>query len=669
MQQYCHSLTEYRRLKTLEVKIGDLLLGNAHPIRIQTMTTTDTMDTMGTVEQSIRCIEAGAELVRITAPSKKEAENLLNIKHELRRRGYNTPLVADIHFTPNAAEIAARIVEKVRVNPGNYIDKKKFEFIEYTDTEYNEEIDRIRERFTPLVKICKEYGTAMRIGTNHGSLSDRIMSRYGDTPMGMVESAMEFLRVARAESYHNIILSMKSSNPLVMVQAYRLLIRTMEDEFGACYPLHLGVTEAGDGEDGRIKSAIGIGTLLEDGIGDTIRVSLTEDPEFEIPVCKDLVKRYEGRVTAAAMIPSVDKLPYSPFEYRRRPTKAVANIGDHHVPVVVADFMEAAGIDRTDLKAVGYSYDAVSDKWNIGDAAADYLYTGKKLVGFDLPGTLRVICDHATWMQTDRIHYLPLYQGKEYLHTTERSSLMNFISIDAADGSLSDMLEAIRSDETAVLCCWSSHPQPMLSVRRLIIELMSRGIDCPLILAVESSDSTIDEQLIHFSTEAGSLFLEGMGDGIWLMNDPKKIVNNRVSGRTYLETRNNHQFINNTSFSILQATRTRISKTEYISCPSCGRTLFDLQETTARIRSVTHHLKGVKIAIMGCIVNGPGEMADADFGYVGSGPGKITLYRGKEVVKRGVDSAIAVQELINLLKESDAWIEPAAVISEGRVAS
>src|SRR5215469_1912454 len=295
MQSYCNSLTTYSRLKTLEVKIGDLLLGNFHPIRVQTMTTTDTMDTLATVEQSIRCIEAGAQLVRITAPSKKEAENLENIKKELHHRGYTTPLVADIHFTPNAAEIAARIVEKVRINPGNYIDKKKFEHIEYTDAEYNEEIDRIRQRFTPLIKICKEYGTAMRIGTNHGSLSDRIMSRYGDTPMGMVESAMEFLRVARGENYHDIVLSMKSSNPQVMVQAYRLLIRKMQEEFGVCYPLHLGVTEAGDGEDGRIKSAMGIGTLLEDGIGDTIRVSLTEDPEFEIPVCKDLVSRYQTR--------------------------------------------------------------------------------------------------------------------------------------------------------------------------------------------------------------------------------------------------------------------------------------------------------------------------------------------------------------------------------------
>lgn len=458
---------------------------------------------------------------------------------------------------------------------------------------------------------------------------------------------------------------MKSSNPQVMVQAYRLLIRTMEDEFGACYPLHLGVTEAGDGEDGRIKSAIGIGTLLEDGIGDTIRVSLTEDPEFEIPVCKDLVKRYAGRSEGDAAIPSIDKIPYSPFEYRRRAAREVVNIGDHHVPVVVADFMPAASISRGDLKAIDYSYDAVSDKWNIGDAAADYLYSGRKTVDFDLPGTLRVICDYAVWLGTDRRQYFPLYQGVEYLKAAERSSLLNFISIDAAS-DVSDILEAVLADGTAVLCCWSTAAFPMLSVRRLVMELMNRGISCPIIVAVESEDSTIDEQLIHFSTEAGALLLEGMGDGIWLMNDPKKIVNSRVSGRTYLETRNNHQFINNTSFSILQATRTRISKTEYISCPSCGRTLFDLQETTARIRSVTHHLKGVKIAIMGCIVNGPGEMADADFGYVGSGPGKITLYRGKEVVKRGVDSSIAVQELVNLLKESSVWVEPALVVSEGR---
>lgn len=661
MQLYCDSLTEYKRLATREVRIGDLLLGNFNPIRVQTMTTTDTMDTFATVEQTIRCIEAGAELVRITAPSKKEAENLLNIKNELHKRGYKTPLIADIHFTPNAAEIAARIIEKVRVNPGNYVDKKKFEQIDYTDAEYAEEIDRIRDRFTPLVKICKEYGTAMRIGTNHGSLSDRIMSRYGDTPMGMVESAMEFLRIARNESYHNIILSMKSSNPQVMVQAYRLLVNVMMDEFGECYPLHLGVTEAGDGEDGRIKSAIGIGTLLEDGIGDTIRVSLTEDPEFEIPVCRDLVKRYTVRQSAnKEAIPAITKTPYSPFEYTRRNTDIVSNIGSKGVPVVVADFMKAATIHHEDLQAIGYTYNTETDKWAIADAAADYLYTGKKLLDFALPGTLKVICDHAVWLNApDKEKYYPLFQSIEYLKSTDRSGGLNFVATDVNAPASLELLQAISKDKTVVLCLYSTNAHAMPSVRRFIIELMNQGIHCPVILAVESNDTTIDEQLIHFSTDNGALLLDGMGDGVWLMNEPEKIQNQKVSGRTYLETKNNHQFINNTSFSILQATRTRISKTEYISCPSCGRTLFDLQETTAKIRSVTHHLKGVKIAIMGCIVNGPGEMADADFGYVGSGPGKITLYKGKEVVKRNVDSAIAVEELINLLKENDAWVEKA----------
>jgi (E)-4-hydroxy-3-methylbut-2-enyl-diphosphate synthase len=654
---YCESLTDYKRLKTREVSIGDLLMGNGHPIRIQTMTTTDTMDTLATVEQTIRCIEAGAELVRITAPSKKDAENLLNIKNELHRRGYKTPLVADIHFTPNAAEIAARIVEKVRVNPGNYVDKKKFEQIEYSDAEYAEEIERIRERFTPLVKICKEYGTAMRIGANHGSLSDRIMSRYGDTPMGMVESAMEFLRIARLESYHNIVLSMKASNPQVMVQAYRLLVQTMMNEFGECYPLHLGVTEAGDGEDGRIKSAIGIGTLLEDGLGDTIRVSLTEDPEFEIPVCKDLVKRYENRKSAPG-IPAIEKIPYSPFEYKRRETHAVSNIGGKQVPVVVADFSKEKQVTPAALRSIGYSYDEATDKWTIHDGAADYIYTGDKTIPFLLPGTLKVICDFDTWKKVeDKEKYFPYFLNRQYLQTSDLSPLMNFISIDVSQSYAEELIQDLRNDKTAVPCIWSSHPHAMASCRRFIMELMNQGISCPVIVAVHCNDATIDEQLIHFSTESGALSLDGMGDGLWLINDPSKVQNVKVSGRTYLETKNNHQFINNTSFSILQATRTRISKTEYISCPSCGRTLFDLQETTAKIRAVTHHLKGVKIAIMGCIVNGPGEMADADFGYVGSGPGKITLYKGKEIVKRNVESSVAVEELINLLKEHGAWVE------------
>jgi (E)-4-hydroxy-3-methylbut-2-enyl-diphosphate synthase len=659
------SLCTYNRLVTREVKIGDLMLGNGHPIRIQTMTTTDTMDTIATVEQSIRCIEAGAELVRITAPSKNEALNLQNIKDELRRRGYTTPLVADIHFTPNAAEIAARIIEKVRVNPGNYVDKKKFEFIEYTDADYVEEIERIRDRFTPLVKICKEYGTAMRIGTNHGSLSDRIMSRYGDSAMGMVESAMEFLRIARDESYHNIILSMKSSNPQVMVQAYRLLVETMTNEFGVCYPLHLGVTEAGDGEDGRIKSAIGIGTLLEDGIGDTIRVSLTEDPEFEIPVCKDIVSRYNNHA-ATPELPAIDKLPYSPFEYARRKSIAVENIGGKQVPVVVADLSSRDSIAPSDLQSIGYTYDEPTDKWAIGDAAADYVYTGGTPIAFGLPGTLKNIVQASAWKQNSESVF-PIFGLADFNLATLKSDRINFVQVDAYitadEQALTEVTKGLKSaaeDKTVVFCISSNNVNAMQSVRRMFIQFADLSITQPVILVTDSGGSTPDEHLIHFATETGALLLDGLGDGICLgFSAGSSLDNPVVKGRTYLPVKDIYQFTNNTAFSILQATRTRISKTEYISCPSCGRTLFDLQETTAKIRSVTNHLKGVKIAIMGCIVNGPGEMADADFGYVGSGPGKITLYRSKEIVKKNVDSEVAVDELIQLLKDSGAWVEPA----------
>ncbi len=672
MQLYCNSLTQLSRLKTREVKIGDLRLGNGHPIRVQTMTTTDTMDTMATVEQTIRCIEAGAELVRITAPSKKEAENLQNIKDELRKRGYTTPLVADIHFTPNAAEIAARIVEKVRVNPGNYVDKKKFEQIDYTDAEYLEEIERIRERFTPLVLICKEHGTAMRIGTNHGSLSDRIMSRYGDTPIGMVESAMEFLRIARSEDYHNIILSMKASNPQVMVQAYRLLIQQMQTEFGECYPLHLGVTEAGDGEDGRVKSAAGIGTLLEDGIGDTVRVSLTEDPELEIPVCKDLIKRYslEGRNgNTHGMVPAITKIPYDPFNYSRRKTFAVGNIGGAQVPVVIADLSKLSQITPTHLEAIGYKYDEATDKWTIGDAAADYIFTGNQLLDFALPGTLKVIVYPATYEECpDKYSYIPIFDRSGYANAKTKSDTINFVMIDCYndDTAVNDytFLEEFANDSTVVLCLSSTNTNAMQSIRRMMMELMNLQVQNPVVIITDSNWQTADEHLIHYATECGSLLLDGMGDGICLgMNaNSYQLMNTGAvdtSGRNYLSNTSVEQFINSSAFSILQATRTRISKTEYISCPSCGRTLFDLQETTAKIRNVTNHLKGVKIAIMGCIVNGPGEMADADFGYVGSGVGKITLYKGKDIMKRNIDSEIAVSELINLLKEHGAWVEPA----------
>jgi (E)-4-hydroxy-3-methylbut-2-enyl-diphosphate synthase len=669
MQLYCNSLTQIARLATREVRVGDLSLGNFNPIRLQTMTTTDTMNTMATVEQTIRCIEAGADLVRITAPSKFEAENLLQIKNELRKRGYSTPLIADIHFTPNAAEIAARIIEKVRVNPGNYVDKKKFEQIDYTDIEYAEEIDRIRERFSPLVKICREYGTAMRIGTNHGSLSDRIMSRYGDTPMGMVESAMEFLRIARDERFHNIVLSMKASNPQVMVQAYRLLIQQMDAEFGEAYPLHLGVTEAGDGEDGRVKSAAGIGTLLEDGIGDTVRVSLTEDPEFEIPVCRDLVKRYTtiNKNPANNSIPPIEKPNYDPFHFSRRESFTVNNIGGKQVPVVVADLSKMQTIKTADLSAIGYHYNADIDKWNIADTAADYIFTGHHTIDFNLPGTLKVICFPVTAFEAkDPEKYFPIFDARGFLDSENKNPEMNFVMIDCYSDTTSindyTYLDEIANKQNVVLCLSSTKKQAMPAVRRMFMELNTRNIKNPVILITDSNWSSTDEHLIHFSTETGALFLDGFGDGICLglsSNSYHTALVNNASGRNYLNNLSAEQFCNNTAFSILQATRTRISKTEYISCPSCGRTLFDLQETTARIRSVTHHLKGVKIAIMGCIVNGPGEMADADFGYVGSGAGKITLYRSKEIMKKNIDSSIAVNELIQLLKDSGAWIDPA----------
>lgn len=684
------------RLPTREVRIGSLMLGAGHPVRIQTMTTTDTMDIAATVAQTIRCIEAGAELVRITAPSKKEAEALQPIKDAVRAAGFSTPLVADIHFTPNAAEIAARIVEKVRVNPGNYVDKKKFDLLEYTDEEYAAEIERIRERFTPLVRICRECGTAMRIGTNHGSLSDRIMSRYGDTPVGMVESAMEFLRIARDESFHQIVLSMKSSNPQVMVQAYRLLVRHMQEEFGECYPLHLGVTEAGDGEDGRIKSAIGIGTLLEAGIGDTIRVSLTEDPEFEIPVCRDLVKKYAPVIPPAPLLlpagypqEQMDDLRSQDFLsepteslsgglqpatlamsnadatrlYSRRPSIPIHNIGGNHVPVVLADFSQATNIRAEDLRSIGYIYDVATDKWSIADAAADYIFLGKNTLDFEIPGTLRPIVNADVWqrLKENRADYLPLL-GASQLPAALPNSPITFAAayLDAGGAFGATDLEnltAHSTNPTLVLCLVATSLTPAVDLKKAVRTLDQRGFRAPIIIAAESQSTTVDDQLIDFSTAAGSPLLDGIGDGVWLMNDPHKMQNTRSTGRTYLLVENNHQFLNNTAFSVLQATRTRISKTEYISCPSCGRTLFDLQETTAKIRAATHHLKGVKIAIMGCIVNGPGEMADADFGYVGSGPGKITLYRGREVVKRSVDSDVAVEELILLLKENGAWVE------------
>ncbi len=638
---YCNSLTQFSRYKTRVVTIGDVPLGGDHPIRIQSMTTTDTMNTIATVEQCIRMIDAGCEYVRITAPSIKEAQNLEIIKKELKARGYTTPLIADIHFTPNAAELAARIVEKVRVNPGNYADKKKFESIEYTDATYISELDRIRERFTPLVKICKEYGTAMRIGTNHGSLSDRILSRYGDTPLGMVESALEFLRICEDNNYYNIVLSMKASNPQVMVQAYRLLIKTMQEN-NMNYPLHLGVTEAGEGEDGRIKSAIGIGALLEDGIGDTVRVSLTEDPEFEIPVAKNLVERYSNRKNHPSILEIKNELPYSPYDFKKRISNEVINIGGHNVPRVIADFSGKQTINPASFFATGNNYSVPLDKWNLTDQACDYVFVGDNKVDFQTPGTLGLIYNAATWWELkNKTRCYPFFTWNEFLKCEKKSEILNFVSVTIDDVLNFSNLSLSESSDPIVLVFQTSNLHGMAEQRRMFIELMQKNSRLPVIIKRNYENLSEEQFQLHVSTDLGALFLDGMGDGVWI---------NQVNCSS-------PKNINSTAFGILQATRTRISKTEYISCPSCGRTLFDLQETTAKIRNRTDHLKGVKIGIMGCIVNGPGEMADADYGYVGTGIDKITLYKGREVVERNVNSEKAVDALVDLIKKHGDWVE------------
>jgi (E)-4-hydroxy-3-methylbut-2-enyl-diphosphate synthase len=608
----------YQRRKTSTVKIGELHIGSDHPIVPQSMTTTDTMDTQKSVEQIIRMVNTGCELVRLTAPSMNEAQNLAEIKKALLEKGINVPLVADIHFTPNAAELAAKIVEKVRVNPGNYADKKKFDTIDYTDEEYQEEIDRIREKFVPLIKICAAHGTALRIGTNHGSLSDRIMSRYGDTALGMVESAMEFLRIAEDENFHNIVLSMKSSNPQVMVQAYRLLVKTM-DENNMHYPLHLGVTEAGDGDDGRIKSALGIGALLEDGIGDTVRVSLTEDPEFEVPVAKKLIERYnqiqQDNYTQIDLNNST-KTNWSAFEYKRRESHEVYNFGAHQVPRVIIDFSNHTNLQASELQAIGHIYDASIDKWHMSDLGSDFIFLGENKAAFMLPMGLKAIYHSSVWnLVSDKVNSFPLFTTDEILqgkHQIAHSSTLNFVKLNAE--TLNEKIIAQANEiKNVVFIVESKAANPMTILRELFFKMNDWNVKKPIVLAHNYSSVTDEEKfMLHCSTDFGGLLIDGFGDAIFMTANA--IDNKRI---------------NQIAFGILQAARTRISKTEYISCPSCGRTLFDLQETTALIRNRTDHLKGIKIAIMGCIVNGPGEMADADYGYVGSGVGKITLYKGK----------------------------------------
>ncbi len=633
-EDYCNSLTSYSRFKTKEVIVGKIGIGGNNPIRIQSMTTTDTMDTEQTVDQSIRMIKAGSELVRITAPSKREAENLINIKKEIRDRGYDTPLVADIHFTPNAALIAAEIVEKVRINPGNYIDKKKFNIIEYNDESYGRELDKIKDKLIPLINVCKENDTAMRIGTNHGSLSDRILSRYGDTPLGMVESALEFVRICEELDYYDLIISMKASNTQIMVQAYRLAVAMMKKE-NMNYPLHLGVTEAGDGEDGRIKSSVGIGALLEDGIGDTIRVSLTEEPELELPVAKLLINHYKER-SKHPKIPTIVQSSFQPYSYSKRKSLLMNNIGKENVPRVIADMSNQNEILFKDFQDVGYTYSKKLDKWVIGDQAVDYIYVGDKKLNFSLPGTLFIIQNIKYW-ENDKQSF-PLFTLDEYFNNNQKRGLINFINISTSE-FFSNNIARLQNDDSVILLINSDNNHWVADSRRIFFELEKIKWKVPVIIKKEYNNITKNEFQLYSSIDIGSLLLDGFGDGIWLSSDFPNDINTKQI------------------FGILQATRTRISKTEYISCPSCGRTLFDLQKVTSEIRSRTNHLKGVKIGIMGCIVNGPGEMADADYGYVGTGVDQISLYKGYEVVKRNIPADIAVDALIDLIKANGDWVE------------
>ncbi len=630
IRPYCNNPYARKRLRTSVVTIGNLEMGGDFPIRLQSMTTTDTMDTEKSIEQSIRMIEAGCELVRLTAPSKNEAYNLKNIKDGLHALGYSAPLVADIHFTPNAAEIAAEIVEKVRVNPGNYADKKKFENIEYTADTYQDELERIEEKFTPLVLLCKNKNTAMRIGTNHGSLSDRILSRYGDTPLGMVESAMEFIRICEKHEYYNLVISMKASNTVVMVQAYRLLAATMLEN-GKCYPLHLGVTEAGDGEDGRIKSAVGIGALLEDGLGDTIRVSLTEEPEFEIPVARKLAEKFINQENVLD-IPYNEPLTYSPYFYEKHHGAEHHNIGGSHVPIVFADLSHKTEIKPANFFGFGYTYSIELDKWNLMDQAADYVYIGKNTLDFEVPGTLGIVVDYDVWLDKyqNKSGYYPL---SDQLISTDG---IYFYS-PKNEFSVSDEL---LNHPNAILILSTQYSNKTQVFRKIINQLANKNINNPTILSGTYKIADEETFQLYSASDTGSILIDGFGDGIWIKSDQS------------IKT------INTTSFGILQATRTRISKTEYISCPSCGRTLFDLQETTAKIRKRTSHLKGLKIGIMGCIVNGPGEMADADYGYVGTGPGKINLYKEKTVVGKNIPESEAVEALVNLIRNNGDWIDP-----------
>ncbi len=604
------NLFNYHRRKTSVVNVGGVPMGGDNPIRVQSMATVSTNDTEGCVAQARRIIEAGGEYVRFTTQGTREAENLRHINAGLRSQGINTPLVADVHFNPHVAEVAARYAEKVRINPGNYVDPARtFRQLEYTDEEYAAELQKIEDTLLPLLQICREHHTALRIGVNHGSLSDRIMSRYGDTPEGIVESCMEFLRICRREAYNDVVISIKASNTVVMVRSVRLLVHQMEKEY-MHYPLHLGVTEAGEGEDGRIKSAVGIGALLADGIGDTIRVSLSEEPECEIPVARHLVDYIDHRA-GHTFIPTTPARDFDFLRPKRRATTAVGNIGGSHVPVVV-------------LSGDADVHDA---EWR-----PDYLYIGQDKPKERIEGQ-RYIVDYNVYDGTPLTYPIFPHTAMPLLASVKAS--VKFLVLNYAD-NLEEYTACLKAHPEVVAVCVSQHANRLGEQRAFVHELMKAGATNPVVFAqayAHSQEEKSDFQ-IEAAADMGALMLDGLTDGLWLLNDGDLSATDILS----------------TSLGILQAARLRMSKTEYISCPGCGRTLYDLQATIARIKAATQHLKGLKIGIMGCIVNGPGEMADADYGYVGAGRGKVSLYRGKECVEKNIPEADAVEHLLQLIE-------------------
>ena len=613
-------LFNYRRRQTVEVQVGGTPLGGDNPIRVQSMTTTPTTDTEACVAQAERIIKAGGEYVRLTTQGVREAENLKNINARLREDGYMTPLVADVHFNPHVAEVAALYAEKVRINPGNYVDPARtFKRLEYTDEEYAEELKKIERQFVPLLNLCKEHHTALRIGVNHGSLSDRIMSRYGDTPEGIVESCMEFLRICRREHFDNVVISIKASNTVVMVRSVRLLVSEMESE-GMNYPLHLGVTEAGEGEDGRIKSAVGIGALLADGLGDTVRVSLSEEPEAEIPVARHLVDYVTARA-GHTPIPGTEAPGFDWLRPERRKTVAAAGIGGSNVPVVIASMLE--GDDPSVLSAGT-------------DIMPDFVYTGQHVPEKRLPGQ-RYIVDFGVYAQlADKSGVYPIfpYNAVPFISSVEAEAKFLVLPYGADSD---EYLACLKAHSEVVVVSMSNHKNRLGEQRALVHELMSAGVANPVVFCQayrHTQEEKADFQ-IESAADMGALMFDGLTDGLWLMNDGTLAAGD----------------ITATAFGILQAARLRTSKTEYISCPGCGRTLYDLRSTIARIKEATKDMKGLKIGIMGCIVNGPGEMADADYGYVGAGRGKISLYKGKQCVEKNLPESEAVEHLLRLIRE------------------